>query len=41
MEIAVRAAEPIGDGFYSVDVKQTDHGLVRMENLRSEARGSS
>ena len=28
---AVRAARPIGDGFYGVDLKQTDHGIVVME----------
>ena len=31
IDIAVRAARPIGDGFYGVDVKQTDHGFVVME----------
>jgi glutathione synthase/RimK-type ligase-like ATP-grasp enzyme len=31
MDIAVRAARPIGDGFYGVDLKQTDHGIVVME----------
>mgnify|MGYP003403914311 CR=1 FL=1 len=29
--IAVRAARPIGGGFYGVDVKQTDSGFVVME----------
>jgi glutathione synthase/RimK-type ligase-like ATP-grasp enzyme len=27
----VRAAQPIGDGFYGVDLKQTDNGIVVME----------
>jgi glutathione synthase/RimK-type ligase-like ATP-grasp enzyme len=31
MDIAVRAARPIGDGFYGVDLKQTDNGIVVME----------
>src|SRR5436309_1554376 len=31
IDIAVRAARPIGDGFYGVDVKQTDKGFVVME----------
>src|SRR5579862_5405587 len=31
MDIAVRAARPIGDGFYGVDLKQTDSGIVVME----------
>ena len=31
MDIALRAARPIGDGFYGVDLKQTDHGIVVME----------
>jgi glutathione synthase/RimK-type ligase-like ATP-grasp enzyme len=31
LDIAVRAAKPIGDGFYGVDVKQTDQGYVVME----------
>ncbi len=31
IDIAVRAARPIGDGFYGVDLKQTDHGIVVME----------
>lgn len=31
MDIAVRAARPIGDGFYGVDLKQTSHGIVVME----------
>ena len=31
MDIAVRAARPIGEGFYGVDLKQTDHGIVVME----------
>jgi len=30
-EVAVRAAGLIGDGFYGVDVKESDHGLVVME----------
>jgi glutathione synthase/RimK-type ligase-like ATP-grasp enzyme len=31
LDIAVRAAKPIGDGFYGVDLKQTDRGIVVME----------
>jgi glutathione synthase/RimK-type ligase-like ATP-grasp enzyme len=31
IDIAVRAARPIGDGFYGVDIKQTDSGFVVME----------
>jgi glutathione synthase/RimK-type ligase-like ATP-grasp enzyme len=31
IDVAVRAARPIGDGFYGVDLKQTDHGIVVME----------
>jgi glutathione synthase/RimK-type ligase-like ATP-grasp enzyme len=31
MEIAVRAARPIGEGFYGVDLKQTERGIVVME----------
>ncbi|MFZ0425946.1 MAG: RimK family protein [Xanthobacteraceae bacterium] len=31
IDIAVRAARPIGDGLYGVDLKQTDHGIVVME----------
>ncbi|MCC6775490.1 MAG: RimK family protein [Hyphomicrobiales bacterium] len=31
IDIAVRAARPIGDGFYGVDVKETDHGFIVME----------
>jgi glutathione synthase/RimK-type ligase-like ATP-grasp enzyme len=31
VELAVRAAKPIGEGFYGVDLKQTDHGIVVME----------
>ena len=31
IDIAVRAARPIGDGFYGVDLKQTDNGIVVME----------
>ena len=31
IDIAVRAARPIGEGFYGVDVKQTDNGFVVME----------
>jgi len=31
MDIAVRAARPIGDGFYGVDLKQTSDGIVVME----------
>ena len=31
IDIAVRAARPIGEGFYGVDIKETDHGFVVME----------
>jgi glutathione synthase/RimK-type ligase-like ATP-grasp enzyme len=31
IDIAVRAAKPIGQGFYGVDLKQTDRGIVVME----------
>jgi glutathione synthase/RimK-type ligase-like ATP-grasp enzyme len=31
VDLAVRAANPIGDGFYGVDLKQTDNGIVVME----------
>lgn len=31
IDVAVRAAKPIGDGFYGVDLKQTDAGFVVME----------
>jgi len=31
VELAVRAAKPIGEGFYGVDLKQTDIGIVVME----------
>src|ERR1051326_4201847 len=31
IDIAVRAARPIGDGFYGVDLKQTENGIVVME----------
>ena len=31
IDAAVRAAKPIGDGFYGVDIKQTDSGVVVME----------
>jgi glutathione synthase/RimK-type ligase-like ATP-grasp enzyme len=31
IDIAVRAARPMGDGFYGVDLKQTDDGIVVME----------
>ena len=31
IDIAVRAAKPIGDGFYGVDLKQTATGIVVME----------
>jgi glutathione synthase/RimK-type ligase-like ATP-grasp enzyme len=31
IDIAVRAAKSIGDGFYGVDIKQTDDGFVMME----------
>ena len=29
--VAVRAAKPVGDGFYGVDIKQADTGYVVME----------
>jgi glutathione synthase/RimK-type ligase-like ATP-grasp enzyme len=31
IELAVRAAKPIGDGFYGVDLKETANGFVVME----------
>jgi glutathione synthase/RimK-type ligase-like ATP-grasp enzyme len=31
IDLAVRAAKPIGQGFYGVDLKQTDRGVVVME----------
>src|SRR5215469_7807592 len=31
IDMAVRAAKPVGDGFYGVDLKQTDAGFVVME----------
>ena len=31
IDVAVRAARPIGDGFYGVDIKQTESGFVVME----------
>ena len=31
IDIAVRAARPIGEGFYGVDIKETDHGFIVME----------
>ncbi len=31
IDMAVRAAKPIGDGLYGVDLKQTDDGIVVME----------
>lgn len=31
IDVAVRAARPIGEGFYGVDLKQTDDGIVVME----------
>ena len=31
IDIAVRAARPIGDGFYGVDIKETDYGFIVME----------
>jgi glutathione synthase/RimK-type ligase-like ATP-grasp enzyme len=31
IDLAVRAAKPIGDGFYGVDLKETEHGIVVME----------
>ncbi|HMJ31525.1 MAG TPA: RimK family alpha-L-glutamate ligase, partial [Xanthobacteraceae bacterium] len=31
VDIAVRAVGPIGEGFYGVDIKETDHGFIVME----------
>ena len=31
IDVATRAARPIGDGLYGVDIKQTDQGFVVME----------
>jgi glutathione synthase/RimK-type ligase-like ATP-grasp enzyme len=31
IDMAVRAARPIGDGFDSVDIKRTDNGFIAME----------
>ena len=31
IDIAARAACPIGQGFYGVDIKQTDSGFIVME----------
>jgi glutathione synthase/RimK-type ligase-like ATP-grasp enzyme len=31
IDVAVRAARPIGEGFYGVDIKQTDNGFIVME----------
>jgi glutathione synthase/RimK-type ligase-like ATP-grasp enzyme len=31
IDTAVRAARPIGDGFYGVDIKETDRGFIVME----------
>ena len=31
IDIAVRAAQPIGDGLYGVDIKETDHGIFVIE----------
>lgn len=31
IDLAVRAAKPIGDGLYGVDLKQTENGIVVME----------
>jgi glutathione synthase/RimK-type ligase-like ATP-grasp enzyme len=31
IDLAVRAAQPIGDGLYGVDLKQTPDGIVVME----------
>ena len=31
VDLAVRAAKPIGDGLYGVDLKQTPDGIVVME----------
>jgi glutathione synthase/RimK-type ligase-like ATP-grasp enzyme len=31
IDVAVRAARPIGEGFYGVDIKQTENGFIVME----------
>ena len=31
IDVAVRAARPIGAGFYGVNIKETDHGFIVME----------
>jgi glutathione synthase/RimK-type ligase-like ATP-grasp enzyme len=31
IDVAVRAARPIGQGFYGVDIKETDRGFIVME----------
>jgi len=31
IDIAVRAARPIGDGFYGIDIKETERGFIVME----------
>jgi len=31
LDIGIRAARPIGDGFYGVDIKQTQDGIYVME----------
>jgi glutathione synthase/RimK-type ligase-like ATP-grasp enzyme len=31
IDIAVRAARPVGDGFYGVDIKETERGFIVME----------
>src|SRR5262249_12511753 len=31
LDVAARAAKPIGEGFYGDDIKQTDRGFVVME----------
>jgi glutathione synthase/RimK-type ligase-like ATP-grasp enzyme len=31
IDIAVRAARPIGEGFYGIDIKETDRGFIVME----------
>ena len=40
IDIAVRAAKPIGEGFYGVDIKQTDHGLHRDGSQRQPEPGT-
>ena len=31
IDIAVRAARPIGEGFYGIDIKETERGFIVME----------